>query len=324
MKPILTILFVALLCFGCNKTRHEPTETQNTVLIDTLQGNSLINTPLIRRQVDPRRDSLQLKNYLQAKDAFNLDSSITENRIWLGRRIAYLGDYKQAIKIYSNAIKINQREPRFYRHRGHRYISIREFDKAIEDFEKAVELIQGTDDVIEPDGIPNRLNQPVSSLHTNIWYHLGLAYYLKGDMANALEAYQECLKASDNDDMKVAASHWLYMILRRLDRQDEAVKILESVNSEMNIIENNSYHELLLFYKGELTENDLLRSENGSIGASEATLYGLGNWYYYNDQKPKAINIFGNILNTGNWAAFGYIAAEAEISRDKVLNSKTQ
>lgn len=31
----------------------------------------------------------------------------------------------------------------------------------------------------EPDGIPNALNPPLTLPHRNIWYHLGLAYYLK-------------------------------------------------------------------------------------------------------------------------------------------------
>ena len=37
-------------------------------------------------------------------------------------------------------------------------------------------MIAGKEDSIEPDGMPNPQNIPVSSLHTNIWYHLGLAY----------------------------------------------------------------------------------------------------------------------------------------------------
>ncbi len=63
---------------------------------------------------------------------------------------------------------------------------IREFDRAIQDFEKAATLIEGTEDKIEPDGLPNAQNIPVSTLHTNIWYHLGLAYYLQHDLENAL------------------------------------------------------------------------------------------------------------------------------------------
>ncbi len=104
-----------------------------------------------------------------------------------------------------------------YRHRGHRYITLREFDKAIADFNKAVELIEGTDDIVEPDGAPNAAGIPTSTLHTNIWYHLGLAHYLKGDFAAALLAYEGlpyCIKkqrhARGNDGLALhdAAPAW--------------------------------------------------------------------------------------------------------------------
>ena len=43
--------------------------------------------------------------------------------------------------------------------------------------------------------------------------------------------------------------------------------------------------------------------------------YGLGNWYLYNGDKEKAIEIFRRIVAGNQWASFGYIAAEAELAR---------
>jgi len=51
---------------------------------------------------------------------------------------------------------------------------------------------------IEPDGLPNAKNIPISTLKGNIWYHLGLAYYLKGDFENALWAYHVFLYGIGN------------------------------------------------------------------------------------------------------------------------------
>ena len=235
---------------------------------------------------------------------------MTAKASWFAK---YLGDYKRAIEIYTEGINKFPEDARFYRHRGHRYISTRQLDNAITDFKKATELIQGTEDKIEPDGIPNRLNQPVSSLHTNIWYHLGLVYYLKDDLQNALAAFNECLSASKNDDMQVATRHWLYMILRRLQLPDEAVTILEPIHKDMTIIENTGYHNLLLFYKGEITEEDV--TGNGTLGASEAVLYGIANWYAYTGDNDKAKTMFNQIVDNGNWSGFGYLAAEADLSR---------
>ena len=87
--------------------------------------------------------------------------------------------------MFSKGVAAHPNNPRMYRHRGHRYITTRQFDRAIADFEKAATLIKGTPDEIEPDGAPNPTGKPRSSLHFNIWYHLGLAHYLKGDYQKA-------------------------------------------------------------------------------------------------------------------------------------------
>ena len=57
--------------------------------------------------------------------------------------------------MFSKGIALYPDNPKFYRHRGHRYISIRQFAKAQADFEKAAQLIKGKPDEIEPDGAPN-------------------------------------------------------------------------------------------------------------------------------------------------------------------------
>ncbi len=85
------------------------------------------------------------------------------------------------------------------------------FDLAIKDLEKAALLIEGTRDQVEPDGQPDAFNIPVNTLHTNIYYHLGLAYCLKHNFKNAIKAFQKGIKASANDDMLEAMIHWLYM-----------------------------------------------------------------------------------------------------------------
>ena len=53
--------------------------------------------------------------------------------IWLGRRLAYLGRWREAIEIFGEGIKKFPGDARFYRHRGHRYITLRRFDLAIND-----------------------------------------------------------------------------------------------------------------------------------------------------------------------------------------------
>ncbi|RLD30185.1 MAG: hypothetical protein DRI75_00480 [Bacteroidetes bacterium] len=313
MRKILIVTFALSILFSCNPY-NKPIDMES-VKIDTLQGKSLLGKDLVRQQVNPKQDSLQIANYLSTLSTYKSNPMNADFIIWLGRRQAYLGDYKAAIGIFSEGILKFPEDARFYRHRGHRFISTRKLDKAILDLSKAAILIKNSDDVIEPDGIPNRLNTPVSTLHTNIWYHLGLAYYLQDDLENALTAFQECLLVSKNDDMVVATSHWLYMILRQMNKNDDAKNILIPIHEGMNIIENMAYYRLLLFYKEILSEDQLI--SNDSLGETEAIRYGLGNWYAYNDNTEYARVIFEQLIEQGNWAGFGYIAAEAYLSRIK-------
>jgi len=308
MKALLTSCLAILFLCSCNQSQKA-----EDVKINISQGMSLLKKPLVKRQVSPQIDSLRIENYLDALRHYNIDNKKANNIIWLGRRIAYLGDYKRAIEVYTEGINKFPEDARFYRHRGHRYISTRQLDDAISDLKTATILIKDKEDVVELDGIPNRLNRPISSLNTNIWYHLGLAYYLKNDLQNALTAFQEGLLASKNEDTQVATRHWLYMILRKMEKPNEAMQILEPIRQDMTIIENAAYYNLLLFYKGILTEEGVIGED--VLGSSEAALYGIANWYFYNGNVEKAKSMFNQIVEQGNWSGFGYIAAEADLSR---------
>ena len=235
--------------------------------------------------------------------------------VWAGRWTAYNGDMRRAIQVFTEGIEQHPDDARFYRHRGHRYISIREFGRAIEDFERAAALIEGTEDVVEPDGQPNPQNIPVSTLHSNIWYHLGLAYYLSNDLENALRVYRIGVETSPNDDMLVGTTHWLYMTLRMLGRDDEAIAALEPIQAEMNVIENTYYHRLCLFYKGELEQNEVV-GEPGSSIANDGAAYGIANWHLYNGNRDTARELYSQILEGEIWASFGFIAAEADWVRE--------
>lgn len=170
-----------------------------------------------------------------AKEEWEKDKSNADNFIWYGRRMAYTGAYRETIRIFTKGIELFPDDPRMYRHRGHRYITIREFQKAVDDFLIAAEMVAGKEDEIEPDGMPNALNIPVSTLHSNIWYHLGLAYYLLGERELALEAWDSDMALNVNDDMTVATMHWIYMTLRELGQTDEARERLEPITVDMNV-----------------------------------------------------------------------------------------
>ena len=273
------------------------------------QAVSLTGEPLF----SPAPSQGALDRLESARMDYEADTGSPDKLIWYGRRAAYVGDYRLAIELFSTGIDNWPDDPRFYRHRGHRYISIREFDRAIADLEKASELIAGTENETEPDGLPNALNIPISSLHGNIWYHLGLAYYLVQDWDNAYRAYLNGFNAGRNDDNRVSTSHWLYMIQCRKGDMESAAAVTENISADMNVIENMSYHNLGLFYKGEISLDALLGGDDGT-SAGAAILYGAANWHYCDGQADKANEMLRGMLESPGWASFGYIAAEADLA----------
>jgi len=298
----LYLLSIVLILFSCNtfqnqKKNNNPIQTIETI---TILGDTL-HSPEIK-------DGKSFDQFKSAKTRYFDNQNNAEALIWYGRRTAYLGYFQEAIKLFTLGIKNHPDDARFYRHRGHRYISTRQYNKAISDFKKAVLLTDGKVDQLEPDGLPNTKNIPLSTLHGNIWYHLGLAYYLKNDMKNALKAFNNRSVTHKYDDNIVSGGHWLYMINRRLGKIDKSSAVINEVHKDMDIIENMSYHQSCLFYKGELQESEM--------EMDEVALYTLANWYVYEKNDTiKAKEYYQNLLEKGNPYSFAYIAGESDWNR---------
>jgi len=270
--------------------------------------------PVRSEKVQARLDS----NLNVAKANWEKDPS-EENYIWYGRRLGYLSRFQQAIDVLTEGIAKFPNSAKLYRHRGHRYISMRNFDLAIEDLTKASTLMPAEPLEIEPDGIPNSINTPLSSTQFNVWYHLGLAYYLKGDYVNAEKAYDECWKTCVNDDLRIACIDWMYMNYRRGRKEIKADNLLRDVTDTMKIVENDSYYKRCLMYKGLLASDSVLKVTTKDPEQADLALatqgYGVGNFFYYNGNSSRAKVIFDQVVAGRHFGAFGFIAAEAELAR---------
>ena len=281
----------------------------------TPETTSLLGVPLFAPVLDVERKKTYEENLGDAAAEFVLAPDEEEKIIWVGRRMAYLGRYQDAVAVYSRGIDKIPDSYKLLRHRGHRYITLRQFDDAIADLERATTLIEGVTDQIEPDGLPNAQNTPVSTSHFNIWYHLGLARYLKGDFDGARGAFEECLKFSvGSNDRIVAASDGLYLSLKRLGRDEDAMDILEPIHADMEVIENTVYLNRLLFYKGE-KDSEQLRGQAGEDVARATYGYAVASRYLHENQSERATEALREVIQGSQWAAFGFIAAEADLAR---------
>lgn len=237
--------------------------------------------------------------------------------IWFGRRTAYLGRYQDAIDIYTQALERAPKEPRLYRHRGHRYLSVRKINLAIGDLEKAATLVEGMPDQVEPDGLPNAQNIPTSTLKTNIFYHLGLAYYVSGRFEEAVVRYRKCLEYSKNDDMWCATAYWLYLSLQRAGDSKAAADLLATMKPDMQLIENEGYYQLLLAF-GDTNRLELLIKDEQEDAVQSATrAYGIAMATALRGNQSQSQKMLHQILEGKAWAAFGYLAAEADLARGR-------
>jgi tetratricopeptide (TPR) repeat protein len=278
------------------------------------EARSLFGQPLyspeltleVRQRLEAQLDSARL---VYEKDPDDADAIL-----WYGRRAAALGHYRQAISLFTEGIHKHPRDARFYRFRGHRWITVRRFDRAVGDLERAVRLTRGQPDQPEPDA-PPPAPDGLGTLQGNIWYHLGLAYYLRGEFARAAPAFRVSLGLARNDESRVAAADWLYMSLRRLGRTAEAETVLRPFGPGMVLRDNMAYLRRIRLYRGELPPDSLLDPAGRTNVELATQAYGVGNWYLYNGRQSDAEAVFWRITSAENWAPFGYIAAEADLRR---------
>ncbi len=308
IPAILTVTAILLLMTACQDRPDLPDVPEGA------QTYSMLGDTLYTPELDSALYEEYRENLDEALSDYRIDPEEPENLIWLGRRTAYLGEYREAIGIFTEGMYKHPEDPRMLRHRGHRYLTLRLFDQAAEDFESADILMRHMDDQIEPDGLPNELNEPTSTLKSNVWYHHGLVEYIRGDYSKAVELYEKALDLDLTNDMRIATTYWYYMALKRDGKDEKAGEIIKDITPDIEIIENDAYLNLLLVFNGIFDADRFIESDGDDL--QNATLgYGLGNWHYINGREDKAFEIWQEIYDAGNWPAFGFIAAEAELAR---------
>ncbi len=288
---IVIALSAALLAPNAACRKEKSTEPAPEAV--SLLGRPLFRAPATGEALAKLETGLQ-----EAAAKLEADPDDPETVILYGRALSGLWRYRDAIDAYTKGIAAHPDHAMLYRHRGHRYISVREFDKAVADLARAAEL---------------------NDHDFDIWYHLGLAHYLKGEFDKAETAYVHCREASHDDGSIIAVSNWLYLALMRQGKSEEAAEVLEGITDGMDAGENVSYYNLLLFDKGLKTASELETAAVASDLEMATTGYGLACRLLIRGETDKAGGMFRKIVALPYWPAFGFIAAEAELYRSPDL-----
>lgn len=260
-----------------------------------------------------RAEQEGLLRQARAFDEPDHPDAMADAAIWVGRRLGYLGRYREAIAAFEAGEARYPKDARFARHLGHRLITVRRLDEAITALERAEALVAHRPDDIEADGLPNTASTPTSTLKGNIYYHLALAHYLRGDFQVAARNFQAAVSVAANPDAAVASRYWLYLSLARGGDAAAARAALAPIRPDWDVIENNAYHWLTLCFSGQ--GPCAPETETAQTPASASIAYGLAAHALIQGRARQARAAMREIAARDDWASFGVIAAEAERAR---------
>ena len=260
---------------------------------------SLLGRPLYAGKVNEER--LAAVDAKLSADPDNLNLLLEKGLLLEDAR-----QFTRAIALYSARLTKEPGNVTLLRSRGHRYINVRKYAAAIADLKRAASL--HTFEKVQSLGYK-------SNLHWAIWYYLGLAHALDGDLEAALSAFRKSHTYSADKTSLLASTNWIHNLLRRLDRPKEASEIIAPVKEGMGY--SGNYYKNILVYKGVKKESDVF-NEATARGFVLGTMgYGMANWRRANGDVEGADRLLRKVANAMSWHSNGVMAAEAELARRK-------
>jgi len=228
----------------------------------------------------------------RAESAFVAEPRNIERIIQLGVAQSGVRQFREAIATFTRGLSIEPNNALLLRWRGHRYLSVRDFDRALDD------LTRGS-----------RLDSTIYG----IWYHLGIVRFAGTDYLGAVEAFSRAQRIAPDSGELAGATDWLWMSLMRSGRAAEAKAML--ARRPDSAAAGNAYSRRLKLYRGEIQPDEVMTPAD-TADIQVATLsYGVGNWYLLRGDKARAREWFQRSVQSGGWPAFGFIMSEIELRR---------
>jgi tetratricopeptide (TPR) repeat protein len=225
----------------------------------------------------------------RAESALAADPRNVDKIIALGVAQAGVRQYREAIATFTRGVGVAPNNALLYRWRGHRYLSTRQFDKAMDDLQRGARL---------------------DSTIYGIWYHLGIVRFVRRDFGGAVDAFTRALPMSPDSAERAGSTDWLWMSLSRAGRKAEAQALLDRHPDVPNA--GNAYAQRLRLYRGDVAPDSVLTPADTSDIQVATLSYGIGNWYLVRGDTAKARTWFEHSVASGGWPAFGFIMSEVE------------
>lgn len=230
----------------------------------------------------------------RAQAALDADPRNIQRVIALGVAQSGARQFREAIATFTRGIDIAPNNAMLYRWRGHRYISVREFDKAQADLARGYQL---------------------DSTNYGVLFHYGVLRFVKGDFVGAATMFAKAQPRAPDGGELAGSTDWLWMSLSRAGHSADAKAMLARRPDTLPTTPGYAYVARVKLYRGELTPESLFAPAD-TTDVQVATLsYGLGNWYLVRGDSAKAKAAFQRAVASGGWPGFGFIVSEAELSR---------
>ena len=228
----------------------------------------------------------------RAQAALSSDPRNVDKIIALGVAQSGVRQFREAIETFTRGLAIAPNNAMLYRWRGHRYLSVREFDKAMADLTRGFQL---------------------DSMNYGILYHLGIVRYARGDFAGAADAFRRAQPLAPEAGELAGSTDWLWMSLSRAGRTAEAKAMLDRRPDSLPV--SNAYAQRLKLYRGEITPESVMTPADTADVQASTLAYGIGNWYLLRGDTARARTWFERSIRAGGWPGFGFIISEIELRR---------
>lgn len=219
------------------------------------------------------------------------DPRSVERIIALGLAQSGARQFREAIATFTRGLALAE-HPMLLRWRGHRYLSVREMDRAREDLTRGLRL---------------------DSTNYGILYHLGIVRFADGDFDGAARAFASAQPRAPNAGELAGATDWLWMALARAGRSAEAKAMLDRRPDSLPV--TNAYTQRLRLYRGEIGPDAVITPADTSDVAVATLSFGVGNWYLVRGDTARAREWFERSIRSGGWPGFGFILSEVELRR---------
>jgi tetratricopeptide (TPR) repeat protein len=203
-----------------------------------------------------------------ARAALRIAPDREDSHIWLGRRLDYAGRICEAVEAFNNGLKAFPNSYKLYRFRARDLTRARQFEAALADYRKALELMGDLSDSFEPDGLPNPVGLTISTYRGNIVYYHAQTSFATGNYRDVVDGMAKALALAPDfarNDMRVPTAYWTYIALRKLGEHGRARAVIHAIEPGLKLIENDIYYKAVQIMQGRLQPSDVGPTRDSTI-----------------------------------------------------------